>query len=1115
MFRSVSSKPDLVAQENEILALWRDRRTFARLRAQNAGKERWSFLDGPITANNPMGVHHAWGRAYKDLFQRFWAMQGRDQRYQNGFDCQGLWVEVNVEKDLGFTNKRDIEAYGIAEFVSLCKQRVLTYAARQTEQSIRLGMWMDWNDPVELRRLRDLLAEDPTQTVTIEGSDGAAVTDTVESLVGRLGMPELGGSYFTFSNENNYLIWSFIAECNRRGWLYKGHDTMPWCARCGTGISQHEMTEGYADREDPGLTVKFPLLDRPGEALLVWTTTPWTLTSNVAAAVGEELRYVKVKQDDETFWLGRGTLKAALEGPFQIVEEKLGRELAGWRYSGPFDELPAVEAAFSAVPGPNGSPYEHRVVLWDEVGEEEGTGIVHIAPGCGAEDFALGKSLGLPTIAPLDESGIVIAGFGPFSGRDVRDVKDPIVESLKHRHRFYRLETITHRYPHCWRCGTPLVFRLVDEWYISMGEVYAAPRAELTPAQVDASLRYQIMDVIRDIKWIPGFGYERELDWLLNMHDWMISKKRYWGLALPIYDCSCGTVNVLAGREELAARAVEGWGQFEGHSPHRPYVDAVKIRCTGCGEPVGRIRDVGNPWLDAGIVPFSTMPHSADGQDMGWFPADFVTESFPGQFRNWFYSLLAMSTVLRRETPFKTLFGYALVFGEDGRPMHKSWGNAIDFDEAAERMGVDVMRWMFANARPEDNILFGWHAADEARRRLLVLWNVYSFFVTYSRQAGWEPGQAAPAVADRGPLDRWILARVARLAAEVEIDMKGYDALDAARAIDGFIEELSTWYLRRSRRRFSRGAEAADRASAFATMHTTLVSLSRIMAPVLPFLSEEIYQNIVVAGAVADAPDSVHLTSWPTEELKDLNDRALQMSMEIVTRAVDLARTLRSQVGIKTRQPLARMWLAMPGPDRLVDQDALLELLKDEVNVKAIELIGDESELVDRRVKPLLPKIGKKLGAAIPAVMAAARENRFEILPDGSVLMGGVTLAPDEVEIQATPRPGTAVAHDEGLVVVIDTELTPDLRAEGDARELQRAIQDARKEAGVELDDEVLIQVAASLAIRAVLEPYMSSVATETRSKIEFVDVPSAGLAPIELDSGTLHVGLLPKADRP
>ncbi len=1120
MFRPVSSKPDLVAQEHEILALWRDRRTFARLRAQNAGKERWSFLDGPITANNPMGVHHAWGRAYKDLFQRFWAMQGRDQRYQNGFDCQGLWVEVNVERDLGFTNKRDIEEYGIAEFVSLCKQRVLTYAARQTEQSIRLGMWMDWNDPVELRRMRDLLAENPAQPVTTPGPDGAPVTDSAEQIVGRLGMPELGGSYFTFSNENNYLIWSFLAECHRRGWLYKGHDSMPWCARCGTGISQHEMTEGYADREDPGLTVKFPLLDRPGEALLVWTTTPWTLTSNVAAAVGKDLRYVKVKQGDELFWLGRGTTKSALVGPFQVLEEKPGSELEGWRYSGPLDELPAVQAAFLAG-GPDGTPYEHRVVLWDEVGEEEGTGIVHIAPGCGAEDFALGKELGLPMIAPLDENGIVLPGFGPYSGRDVRDVAEPIVETLKHHHRFYRLETITHRYPHCWRCGTPLVFRLVDEWYVSMGPVYDAPRDRLTEAQVDASLRYQIMDVIRDIKWIPGFGYERELDWLLNMHDWMISKKRYWGLALPIYDCeACGAVTVIGSREELAESAVEGWDRFEGHTPHRPYVDAVKVRCSGCGRPVSRIKDVGNPWLDAGIVPFSTVHFRSDPDYWKqWFPADFVTESFPGQFRNWFYSLLAMSTVLRREAPFKTLFGYALVFGEDGRQMHKSWGNAIEFDEAAERMGVDVMRWMFANARPEDNINFGWHAADEARRRLLVLWNVYSFFVTYARLASWEPkrGIRAEMTAAGGwpALDRWILSRAARLANAVELDLKAYDALTAAREIDGFVEELSTWYLRRSRDRMRSSADPVDRDRAFATLHAALVALARVVAPILPFLSESMYQNLI-ATVEPNLPDSVHLTSWPTEELKDLNDSALQASMTTMMRAVDLARTLRSQAGLKTRQPLARMWLAIPGSDRLVERDALLDLVRDEVNVKSIELIGDESELVDRRVKPLLPKIGKKLGAAIPAVMAAAREGKIEILPDGSVRLGGVTLAPDEVEIQATPRPGTAVAHDEGLVVVIDTELTPGLRAEGDARELQRAVQDARKEAGVELEDEVAVLVEAAPAVERTLEPYRTSVEAETRSKIRFGPLPatSAALA-IELDSGPIRVGLIPKAVAP
>jgi Isoleucyl-tRNA synthetase len=381
MFHAVPARPDLVSQEHDILALWRERGTFARLRARNVGGPRWSFLDGPITANNPMGVHHAWGRAYKDLYQRFHAMLGEDQRYQNGFDCQGLWVEVNVEKDLGFTSKRDIEAYGIAEFVTLCKQRVLTYAARQTEQSVRLGMWMDWNDPAELRRLHDLLGTDPTAVATMHGPNGP-VTDTVEMLVGRLGMPDVGGSYFTFSNENNDLIWGFLAECHRRGWLYKGDDTMPWCTRCGTGLSQTELNEGYQDRDDPGLTVRFPLLDRPGEALLVWTTTPWTLTSNVAAAVGKDLRYVLVRQGDDRSWLARGTLKQALEGPFEIVEERLGADMVGWRYTGPFDDLPAVRRAFATgTRDAPGRPYEHVVVAWGEVGEEEGTGIVHMRPG--------------------------------------------------------------------------------------------------------------------------------------------------------------------------------------------------------------------------------------------------------------------------------------------------------------------------------------------------------------------------------------------------------------------------------------------------------------------------------------------------------------------------------------------------------------------------------------------------------------------------------------------------------------------------------------------------------------------------------------------------------------
>ncbi|MFN8630385.1 MAG: class I tRNA ligase family protein [Chloroflexota bacterium] len=929
-------------------------------------------------------------------------------------------MEVNVEKALGFTSKRDIEAFGIAEFVRLCKQRVLTYAARQTEQSIRLGYWMDWNDPAELLRLRDLMDQDPSQTATIQGVDGP-VTDTVEMLVGRLGMPEVGGSYFTFSNENNDLIWGFLAECHRRGWVYRGHDTMPWCPRCGTGLSQMEMNEGYADREDPGLTVRFPLVDRPGEALLVWTTTPWTLAANVAAAVGEDLVYAKVQQGDDIFWLGKGTLRQALQGPFKVLEEVPGKHLEGWRYTGPFDELPAVHDAFAEA------GYEHRVVLWDQVGEEDGTGIVHIAPGCGAEDYQLGKSAGLPIFGPIDEDGRYYPGFGWLTGKDAPEVAEDVVSDLEQRGFFYHLEPYAHRYPHCWRCSTPLLFRLVDEWYISMGEVYDQPRETLTKEQVDASLRYQIMEVVDQIRWFPAFGYDREIDWLVNMRDWMISKKRYYGLALPIFDCeACGTFDVIGGREELKSRAIEGWEQLEGHTPHRPHVDAVKIACPNCGAPVSRITDVGNPWLDAGIVPFSTIHYREDPEYWAkWFPVDFVTESFPGQFRNWFYSMLAMSTVLRRQPPFKALFGYATLFGEDGRPMHKSWGNAIEFDEAAERMGVDVMRWMYASARPEDNILFGWHAADEARRGLLVLWNVYAFFVTYARLAGWTPASGAPAVADRPPLDRWILSRAAGTASAVEALLREFDAEAATRVLDAFIDDLSTWYLRLSRRRMSRSS-GSDRDAAFATLHAALVALIRTVAPILPFLSESMYKNLV-AAVDASAPDSVHLSGWPAAELAPLRDEALEDAMGFARRAVDLSRTVRGAGGPQgspaARAPVARAAGPRGGRARCA--------------ARAGQGRGQrEGRRADRRRERT--RRSRREGAAAqggqearredPRGMAAAREGRFQINADGTVTIEGETLAVDEVEVQATPKPGTAVASDDGLVVVIDTQLTPSSR---------------------------------------------------------------------------------------
>ncbi|MCS6908168.1 MAG: class I tRNA ligase family protein, partial [Anaerolineales bacterium] len=538
-FREVPTKIDFPAQEREILEFWKRTQAFQKMRELHRGQPHWSFIDGPITANNPMGVHHGWGRTYKDLFQRFWTMRGRELRYQNGFDCQGLWVEVEVEKEMGFRTKRDIENYGLEKFVRACKARVLRYAAVQTEQSIRLGYWMDWDDPDQLRWLAEQLLEDPQRVITVQGPEGP-VTDTVEQIVGRLGMPELGGSYFTFSNENNYMIWYFLKKCWEKGWLYHGADVMPWCPRCATGISQHEIvTDGYAELTHPSVTLRFPLrqsadLSSPPrrdpqsglpEALLVWTTTPWTLTSNVAAAVGPDLTYVKVRQGEQVLYLSKGTMHM-LRGEYEVLGELPGAAMEGWYYFGPFDDLPAAQQRGGLVPIehlirdiPLTAAEAHRVILWDEVGETEGTGIVHIAPGCGAEDFQLGKQHGLPIIAPLDDEGYFIEGFAWLSGMHVSKVATPIFEDLERKGLLYHVESYTHRYPTCWRCKEELIFRLVDEWFISMGEVYDKPREQLTPEEKARSLRYQIMDIVDRIRWIPEFGYAREMDWLRNMHD--------------------------------------------------------------------------------------------------------------------------------------------------------------------------------------------------------------------------------------------------------------------------------------------------------------------------------------------------------------------------------------------------------------------------------------------------------------------------------------------------------------------------------------------------------------------------------------------------------------------
>jgi isoleucyl-tRNA synthetase len=1088
-FEKVETQVDFPAQERAVLEFWQRTGAFERLREKNRGKPKWSFLDGPITANNPMGVHHAWGRTYKDAYQRYFAMTGHELRYQNGFDCQGLWVEVEVEKELGLKSKRNIEELvagdrfaSIDRFVQLCKERVDRFARVQTEQSIRLGYWMDWD--------RDGDWDKP---------------------------PDERRSYFTMSEENNYTIWSFLKKCHERGLVYRGYDAMPWCPRCGVGISQMEMHEGYQLVAHRAVFVRFPLRGRPGENLLIWTTTPWTLTSNVAAAVNPQLTYLKVKHKDQAYYLAKGaftthrleedfkrknwvagvpklkTLEQIFKekGGYEVVGELSGAELIGWEYDGPFDELPAQAH-------PAGYPEEvaqaarrqswaserparavHRVIGWADVGEAEGTGIVHIAPGCGKEDFELGKAEHLVAVAPLDETGVFLAGFGSLEGHSAIDpaTTDAILADLKQKGLLLEVERYPHNYPHCWRCKTELLFRLVDEWYINM------------------AWRDEIMDVTRQVTFLPSSinGLERELDWLRNMGDWMISKKRYWGLALPIWVCeACGRFDVIGGRDELKRRAVAGWDRFEGHSPHRPWLDLVKVRCNYCGGTAARVADVGNPWLDAGIVPYSTMGYNRDRAFWEkWFPADFITEAFPGQFRNWFYAILAMSTMMEHRPPMRTLLGHALVRDERGEEMHKSRGNAIPFEEAADNMSADLMRWMFCRHNPANNINFGYGPAEELRSRFeLKLWNTYAFFCNNARQAqgGFDPATPPVPVKDRPDLDRWILSDLQELIRTARTAFERYDVMAFCLEAEKFVDDkLSNWYVRRNRRRFWKSEQGTDKLAAYQTLYTVLTTLTRLCAPVMPFLSELMYQNLT-GGNFRDGA-SVHLEAFPEVD-ETLIDADLSADMEALLRLVTLGSAARNSVKIKVRQPLAEMKV-QPTEDR--DRRAVERFpdqIKEELNVKKVTLHpSDNGALLRREVRPNMKALGPKFGPRLKEVQTAIAclpEEAAGKLQAGELVElacagGPVTLEPADVTVQWQAPAGWAGAEDRGTQVVVDSRITEALALEGIAREAVRQVQDLRKKSGLEMEDRIILYLGTeSPKLRHAIEAHRDYICNET-----------------------------------
>ncbi|MCI0438115.1 MAG: class I tRNA ligase family protein, partial [Chloroflexi bacterium] len=867
----------------------------------------------------------------------------------------------------------------------------------------------------------------------------------------------------------------------------------------------------------PGLFVKFPLIgtgdggrgtgESPTpspqspvpatESLLIWTTTPWTLTSNVAAAVHPEKTYVRVRNGEDVLYLMKSRL-SVLRGEYEVLEEMPGSRLVGLRYRGPFDELPAQRGV------------EHKVIPWEEVSESEGTGIVHTAPGAGKEDFALGKQHDLAVIAPLDEFGDFLPGFDWLTGMNVYNVNRPIYDSLREKGVFYRLENYAHRYPVCWRCDSELVFRLVDEWFISMG-----------------ALRHMIADVTRRIRWIPSFGMERELDWLRNMDDWMISKKRYYGLALPIYKCACGWMGVIGGEAELRERAVEGWEDFEGHSPHRPWIDAVKIRCEQCGEKVSRIADVGNAWLDAGIVPFSTIGYRNDKEFWKkWYPADWISESFPGQFRNWFYSLLTMSAALENHEPFKTVFSYALMRDEKGEEMHKSKGNAIWFEDAAERMGVDAMRWLFSRQNPAMNINFGYRSVDEARRQFIIpLWNVYSFFVTYANIDEYNPATApVPELSSRPELDRWIISEAQLLTKEVTDALENFEPDRAARAFEGFVEYLSNWYVRRSRRRFwksglvSENGADDDKLCAYATLYECLVTLTKLLAPIMPFVTETMYQNLVRGVGTGDwglgngeslvPRESVHLENYPQADASKV-DQELSDATRLAMRLSSMGRAARNKSGLKVRQPLEKALIKLRSPDEARLLAHVAPQVQEELNVKQIASIEDETEVVNVEVRPNMPVLGPKYGMELHNIIAALRNadpmQVYAAVSAGrSVEAEGYVLEPGEILVSSVDKEGYAVSTDAGYAVAVSTRVTRELAMEGTARELVHRIQNMRRAADFDIADYIVTYYQGDAEIAEVIAAHEEYIRQETLSR-QLLDQPLA-VIPLKIKDSVIGV---------
>lgn len=973
--------------EHQVMELWEKEKYYEKLVEKNKGNKMFRFLDGPITANNPMGVHHAWGRSIKDIFIRYKSMQGYDCRRQNGFDSQGLWVEVEVEKQLGFKTKKDIEEYGMDKFTRQCVERVKHFSGIITEQSKRLGQWMDWDN-----------------------------------------------SYYTNTDLNIQGIWHFLKECDKHGWIQREYKPMPWCPRCGTSLSEHEMTGSYKLMTHNSVFFKLPV-EELNSKILVWTTTPWTLSSNVALAVNPEIDYVevKVKSDDQTLILAKNAIKYLGDDKLEVIRALKGEELVGLHYETCFADLEAQAGI------------EHKIVAWEDVAADEGTGVVHIAPGCGVEDFELGERLGLPKVMPIDDMGIYLDGFGFMTGKDSHTIADEVFEKLSEQNKLYKVEPHEHSYPVCWRCKSEVVFRLVPAWYIRTSEI-----------------KPKLIECANSVKWEPASNGKRMNDWLNNMGDWNISRKRYYGMPLPFYPCDCGHVTVIGSKDELREKAVDPAMVDALPELHRPWVDDIKIKCEHCGKEVSRVPEIGDVWLDAGIVPFSTLGYFTDRE--AWkknFPAEWVTEMHE-QVRLWFYSMLFMSTVLVGKAPYERVVTNSAVVAEDGSKFSKT-GFMIKFDDAAEKIGADTVRYLYAGAPNTNDVRFGFNLGDEARRKILGFWNIYTFFETYARIDKPDFANYKVDFSKLTPIDKWLVVRTNEFIKKATASMEDYKTFVLVKDFEVFVDDISNWYIRTNRRRFWKTEDVQDKMVAYWTLFNALKVCVQTMAPIMPFMTEYIWQNLI-KKCDSTSEESVHLSNWP-KELEGIDDDGILEQTSLVREIIAAAMRLRNEQQIKVRQPLSKLFICCDA-DKADRIKTFEKNILDELNIKTVEYIDDINVLEDQ----FLTVNFKVAGAVLKQNVNKMKQTLEGLSSDemraltAQVTAGGEVSVPGWDEkfdasiftVQSKTKDGVVSAEFSAeSVVALDIVLTDELVKEGVVRDVIRQCQVARKDAGYQVEQRI------------------------------------------------------------